>query len=63
MDADFQRRWARVFFMLFAFNLLAAGTLLRVAAWEMRRVWGKRRADGGREGGPEDAEKKAEKEV
>ena len=63
VDADFQRRWARVFFMLFAFNLLAAGTLLRVAAWEMRRVWGKRRADGGREGGAEDAEKKAEKEV
>ena len=52
-----------MFFMLFAFNLLAAGTLLRVAAWEMRRVWGKRRADGGREGGAEDAEKKAEKEV
>jgi hypothetical protein len=63
VDADFQRRWARVFFMLFAFNLLAAGTLLRVAAWEIRRVWGKRRADGDREGGPEDAEKKAEKDV
>ena len=36
VDDGFQRRWSRVFFMLFAFNLLAAGTLLRVAAWELR---------------------------
>ena len=38
VDDGFQRRWSRVFFMLFAFNLLAAGTLLRVAAWELRRL-------------------------
>jgi OPA family glycerol-3-phosphate transporter-like MFS transporter 3 len=38
VDDGFQQRWSRVFFMLFAFNLLAAGTLLRVAAWEMRRL-------------------------
>ena len=40
VDDGFQRRWSRVFFMLFAFNLLAAGTLLRVAAWELRRLGG-----------------------
>jgi hypothetical protein len=38
VDDGFQQRRSRVFFMLFAFNLLAAGTLLRVAAWEMRRL-------------------------
>lgn len=40
VDGEFQTRWSRVFLMLFAFNLLAAGTLLRVAAWEIRRVRG-----------------------
>ena len=40
LDGEFQTRWSRVFLMLFAFNLLAAGTLLRVAAWELRRVRG-----------------------
>ena len=38
VDDGFQSRWSRVFLMLFAFNLLAAGTLLRVAAWELRRL-------------------------
>lgn len=40
VDGEFQTRWSRVFLMLFAFNLLAAATLLRVAAWELRRVRG-----------------------
>ena len=42
----FQTRWSRVFLMLFAFNLLAAGTLLRVAAWELRRVRGRETKEG-----------------
>ena len=38
VDDGFQQRWSRVFFMLFAFNLLAAATLLRVAWWELKRL-------------------------
>ena len=46
VDGGFQTRWSRVFLMLFAFNLLAAGTLLRVAAWELRRVRGRETKEG-----------------
>ena len=46
VDEGFQTRWSRVFLMLFAFNLLAAGTLLRVAAWELRRVRGRETKEG-----------------
>ena len=46
VDGGFQTRWSRVFLMLFAFNLLAAGTLLRVAAWELRRTRGRETKEG-----------------
>jgi sugar phosphate permease len=38
VDDGFQIRWSRVFLMLFVFNVFAAATLLRVAAWELKRA-------------------------
>ena len=38
VDAEFQARWSRVFFMLFCFNLAAAISLLRVAYRDLSKT-------------------------